>query len=44
MNGRYLLDTNIIIALFAQDEAIQNRLREPGEIFVPKIVFGELCL
>ena len=42
MNGRYLLDTNIIIALFADETAIKIRLAEIEEIFVPSIVLGEL--
>ena len=40
--GRYLLDTNIIIALFAQDAEVQNRLQSGIEIYVPVIVVGEL--
>jgi len=42
MNGRYLLDTNIVIALFADESAVTDRLREAEEIFVPSIVLGEL--
>jgi tRNA(fMet)-specific endonuclease VapC len=40
--GRYLLDTNIVIALFAKDVAVQQRLAEAHEVFVPSIVLGEL--
>jgi len=43
MNGRYLLDTNIIIALFADDKAIKDNLGKAGEVFVPSIAIGELC-
>jgi tRNA(fMet)-specific endonuclease VapC len=43
MNGRYLLDTNIVIALFAEDKAIKDNLGEAGEVFVPSIAIGELC-
>ena len=32
MNGRYLLDTNIVIALFAQEELIQEHLHQAVEI------------
>jgi tRNA(fMet)-specific endonuclease VapC len=42
MNGRYLLDTNIVIALFASDPAVTERLKEAEEVFIPSIVFGEL--
>ena len=42
MNGRYLLDTNIVIALFAQEELIQERLRQASEVFLSSIVLGEL--
>lgn len=40
--GRLLLDTNIVIALFAGEVAVQQRLTESGEVFVPSIVLGEL--
>ena len=42
MNGRYLLDTNIVIALFAGEETIQTFLARVDELFVPAIVIGEL--
>lgn len=42
MNGRYLLDTNIVIALFAGDIAVKSGLALAAEVFVPSIVFGEL--
>ena len=42
MNGRYLLDTNIVIALFGQDLAITRRLGEAEEVFISSIVLGEL--
>ena len=42
MNGRYLLDTNIIIALFAQEKIIQERLNQAVEVFLSSIVLGEL--
>lgn len=43
MNGRYLLDTNIIIALFAHDAQAKASLINAEQIFVPSIAIGELC-
>jgi len=42
MNGRFLLDTNIVIALFAEDTLVQKGLAEAEKVFVPSIVLGEL--
>lgn len=42
MNGRYLLDTNVIIALFAEDPKIHELLSNAAEVFVPCISIGEL--
>jgi tRNA(fMet)-specific endonuclease VapC len=42
VNGRYLLDTNIIIALFAKDPQIHNRIANAEEVFIPCIAIGEL--
>jgi len=42
MSGRYLLDTNIVIALFADELAVKDRLGEAEEVFVSSIVLGEL--
>ena len=42
MNGRYLLDTNIIIALFAQETVIRERLSQAVEVFLSSVVLGEL--
>ena len=42
VNGRYLLDTNVIIALFAKDPRIHDRLETAEEVFVPSIALGEL--
>jgi tRNA(fMet)-specific endonuclease VapC len=42
MSGRYLLDTNIIIALFADEAAVKNRLAQADEVFIPSITVGEL--
>jgi tRNA(fMet)-specific endonuclease VapC len=42
MSGRYLLDTNIIIALFADNVAVRNKLIQADEVFIPSIAVGEL--
>ena len=42
MSGRYLLDTNIVIALFAADESVQKHIAAAKEIFIPAVVIGEL--
>ncbi len=42
MNGRYLLDTNIIIALFAKEAPVLNNLAQAEEVFIPSIALGEL--
>lgn len=43
MNGRYLLDTNIIIALFANEGSVRSRLEQADEVFISSIAIGELC-
>lgn len=42
MVGKFLLDTNIIIRLFGEDELVLDWLKKVSEIFVPCIVLGEL--
>lgn len=42
MNGRYLLDTNILIALFADEAEVKQQLAQAAEVFLPSIVLGEL--
>jgi len=42
MNGEYLLDTNIVIALFAQDQSVIMRITQAESILIPVIVLGEL--
>ena len=42
MNGRYLLDTNVIIALFADEPTVKNNLIKADEVFIPAIAIGEL--
>ena len=38
-----LLDTNIIIALFADEAIVKNNLSQADEVFIPSIAIGELC-
>ncbi len=42
MNGSVLLDTNIIIALWAKDASVTQQLASVPEVFVPVIALGEL--
>src|SRR2546430_2463789 len=42
MNGKYLLDTNIVIAIFAGDPGVLDRIARSNEVFLPTIVCGEL--
>lgn len=42
MSGKYLLDTSVIIALFADDAAVKDNLAKADEIFIPCIAVGEL--
>jgi tRNA(fMet)-specific endonuclease VapC len=42
MSGRFLLDTNIVIAIFAKEVEVQAHLVTATEVFVPAIVLGEL--
>jgi tRNA(fMet)-specific endonuclease VapC len=42
MNGSYLLDTNMVIALFAEDKGVINRVNQARQIFLPAMVIGEL--
>ncbi len=41
MNGRYLIDTNILVDFFKGNQAIKAKLAQE-EVFVPSIVIGEL--
>ena len=43
-NGRFLLDTNIIIALLAGDDAVLSNLDQAAEVFIPAVALGELSL
>lgn len=42
MNGDCSVDTNFVIAFFAQDPAVVERFRDADSLFVPSIVLGEL--
>lgn len=42
MNGRFLLDTNIVIALFARDALVHRRLQQASHVFLPCVALGEL--
>ncbi|GAB4399167.1 MAG: tRNA(fMet)-specific endonuclease VapC [Anaerolineales bacterium] len=42
MSGKYLLDTNIVIALFGNDSAVMESLAKAEEVFIPSVVIGEL--
>ncbi len=42
MNGRFLLDTNIVIALFGDDASVKKRLINAHEVFISSTVLGEL--
>ncbi len=41
-SGRYLLDTNIVIAILEGDTHVQAELHEATEVFVPVVAIGEL--
>lgn len=43
MSGRFLLDTNIVIELFADKANVKDYLAQASEVFIPSIVIGELC-
>ena len=42
MPGRYLLDTNILIALFARDPSVEGQVANADEVFIASINLGEL--
>jgi tRNA(fMet)-specific endonuclease VapC len=41
-SGRFLLDTNIIIALFEGESSVLLNLDVAPEVFIPAVVVGEL--
>ncbi len=43
MNGSFLVDTNILIALFAGDQEFIEKIHAADQIVIPSIVVGELC-
>jgi tRNA(fMet)-specific endonuclease VapC len=43
MSGRYLLDTNIVIALFAGDPAVSEPISFVGYAALPVVALGELA-
>lgn len=42
MNGDFIWDTNIVIALFKNDEKVISKLKKANQICIPSIVLGEL--
>ena len=42
MNGRVLLDTNIVIAFFAQESVVLQNMQSVEKFFIPSVVLGEL--
>ena len=42
MNGRYVLDSNVVIALFDQESAVLEKIAAAEETIVPIPVIGEL--
>jgi len=42
MSGRYLLDTSDLIAWFADERAVKEKLAQASEVFIPSIAVGDL--
>ena len=42
-NGRYLLDTNIVIALFSEETTVQEKVRNAAVVALAPPIIGELC-
>ena len=42
MSGSFLLDTNIVIALFGGDALVKKRVATDSKLFIPCLVLGEL--
>ena len=42
-NGKYLLDTNIVIALFSGEAAVQEKSRNAAVVALGPPIIGELC-
>jgi len=41
-SGRFLLDTNIVIALLQGDDTVLSHLDRAREVFIPAVALGEL--
>ena len=41
-SGRYLLDTNIVIALLAREQAVVEHVKAAEAVYLPATVLGEL--
>jgi tRNA(fMet)-specific endonuclease VapC len=42
MNGKFLLDTSIVIAIFAGERKVVQKLRRAAIVHLPSVVVGEL--
>ncbi len=42
-NGRYLLDTNVVIALFSEEITVQEKVRNAAVVALAPPIIGELC-
>jgi tRNA(fMet)-specific endonuclease VapC len=42
MNGKVLLDTNVVVALFKDDPAVHERLEQHPRVLISAVVLGEL--
>jgi tRNA(fMet)-specific endonuclease VapC len=42
MSGRFILDTNIVIAFFSGETSIKEHLLKADEVFISSTVLGEL--
>ena len=42
-NGKYLLDTNIVIALFSEEVTVQEKARNAAVVALAPPIIGELC-
>jgi tRNA(fMet)-specific endonuclease VapC len=43
MSGEYLLDTNVVIGLLADESTVKDKIAGAEQVFIPSIVIGELC-
>ena len=42
VNGKFLLDTSVVIANLRRETTVQERLTQIREMYIPIIVLGEL--